>query len=177
MAELEIMNPIYHTILDQFKDLVQIDERANFYGIVVSRENLMSILTFAREKLKFDYLSSITAVDDFPEDRIEIIYHLFKSIGGPELECKVFLSRQNPIISSCVSLYPGAEFQEREVFDLFGVKFENHPDLRRILMWEGFEGHPLRKDWKEPQYEEETKPYKSRWPEGKGILTESQTIS
>jgi len=175
MADLVSKNPIYKTILDQYKDVVQVDERANFFGIVVGRENLLSVLAFAHKNLQFDYLSSITAVDDFPEDRIEIIYHLFKSVGGPELELKVFVDRQQPTISSCVSLYPGAEFQEREVFDLFGVKFENHPDLRRILMWEGFEGHPLRKDWKEPQYEEEIKPYKSRWPEGKGILTESRT--
>jgi NADH-quinone oxidoreductase subunit C/D len=65
-----------------------------------------------------------------------------------------------------VSIWQGAEFQEREAWDLLGIRFEGHPDLRRILMWEGFEGHPLRKDWKEPYYEEEIKPYKSRWPEG-----------
>ena len=63
-------------------------------------------------------------------------------------------------------IYPGAEFQEREAWDLLGIRFEGHPDLRRILMWEGFDGHPLRKDWKEPYFEEEVKPFKTRWPEG-----------
>jgi NADH-quinone oxidoreductase subunit D/NADH-quinone oxidoreductase subunit C/D len=70
------------------------------------------------------------------------------------------------VIASLTSIYPGAEFQEREAWDLLGIRFSGHPDLRRILLWEGFAGHPLRKDWKEPYFEEEVKPYKSRWPEG-----------
>jgi len=74
--------------------------------------------------------------------------------------------RDNAVVPSLVSLYPGAEFQEREAWDLLGIRYEGHPDLRRILMWEGFAGHPLRKDWREPYYEEDGKPFKSRWPDG-----------
>jgi NADH-quinone oxidoreductase subunit D/NADH-quinone oxidoreductase subunit C/D len=70
-------------------------------------------------------------------------------------------------VPSLVSVYPGADFQEREAWDLLGIRFEGHPNLKRILMWEGFHGHPLRKDWQEPFFEEEAKPFKSRWPEGK----------
>jgi NADH-quinone oxidoreductase subunit D/NADH-quinone oxidoreductase subunit C/D len=66
------------------------------------------------------------------------------------------------------------DFQEREAWDLMGIKFVGHPDLRRILMWEGYEGHPLRKDWKEPFFEEENKPFKSRWPDGQFFLAEEK---
>ena len=68
---------------------------------------------------------------------------------------------------SLVSSLPGADFQEREAWDLLGISFDGHPNLKRILLWEGFDGHPLRKDWKEPFYEEDVKPFKSRWPEGR----------
>jgi NADH:ubiquinone oxidoreductase subunit D len=65
-----------------------------------------------------------------------------------------------------VNIYPGADFQEREAWDLLGIRFDGHPNLKRILMWEGFEGYPLRKDYQESYFEEDTKPYKNRWPEG-----------
>ncbi|MBI3362150.1 MAG: NADH-quinone oxidoreductase subunit D [Chloroflexi bacterium] len=65
-----------------------------------------------------------------------------------------------------VSVYPGADFQEREAWDLLGIRFAGHPYLKRILMWEGFAGHPLRKDWREPYYEEDHKPFDTRWPGG-----------
>jgi NADH:ubiquinone oxidoreductase subunit D/NADH:ubiquinone oxidoreductase subunit C len=175
MVDAAALHPLYQKLLKQFNANVQVEERANFFGLIVEVTALTGVLQHAKEKLEFDYLSSITAADDFPEDRLEIIYHLYRSVGGPELELKVFVARTDPHVPSAVPLYPGAEFQEREVYDLFGVTFDGHPDLRRILMWDGFDGHPLRKDWKEPQYEDEVKPFKSRWPEGKGLLTESRT--
>jgi NADH:ubiquinone oxidoreductase subunit D len=73
-----------------------------------------------------------------------------------------------------VPVYPGANFQEREAYDLLGIVFEGHPNLKRILMWEGFDGYPLRKDWREPFYEEDGKPFKSRWPEGKVYRAEDR---
>jgi hypothetical protein len=78
----------------------------------------------------------------------------------------VQVGREDPVRPSLVSVYPGADFQEREIFDMYGVRFEGHPNLRRILMWDGFAGHPLRKDWREAYYEEENKPFDSRWPTG-----------
>jgi NADH:ubiquinone oxidoreductase subunit D/NADH:ubiquinone oxidoreductase subunit C len=175
MVDVSTLHPVYQELLKQFGARVQVEERAGFFGIVADVDSLINVLQYAKEKLEFDYLSSVTAADDFPEDRLEIIYHVYRSVGGPELELKVFVARADPHAPSAVTLYPGAEFQEREVFDLFGVTFDGHPDLRRILMWDGFEGYPLRKDWKEPQYEDEVKPFKTRWPEGKGLLTELQT--
>ena len=97
---------------------------------------------------------------------MEVVYNLFRSTGGSGLSLKVQTSRENAVVPSLVPVYPGADLQERETWDLLGIRFEGHPDLRRVLMWEGFNGHPLRKDWQEAYFEEEGKPFKSRWPEG-----------
>ncbi len=149
-----------------FPDIVSRDERPNYEGYLVKPEHLASTMLKLRDDLGYDYLSSVTGVDYLPENKMEVVYHLRKSTGGAPLVIKAQLDRDNPVISSLVPIYPGAEFQEREAWDLLGIKFEGHPDLRRILMWEGFSGHPLRKDWKEPYFEEEGKPFKSRWPAG-----------
>ena len=84
-------------------------------------------------------------------------------------------ARTTEIVPSATSVYPGANLQEREVYDLFGIKFAGHPNLRRILLWEGFHGHPMRKDWKEAYFEEETKPFKSRHPGGHYVWARRQT--
>jgi NADH/F420H2 dehydrogenase subunit C len=99
------------------------------------------------ERFRLDYLANLTAVD-YPPERIEMVYHLYSMAHkhGP-LALKVKLPREAPMVASVTPVWRGAEFQEREVFDLFGVRFEGHPDLRRILLWDGFEGHPMRKDY------------------------------
>ncbi len=149
-----------------FPEILIQDGRPGCEGYIVKSEHLSSFMQRLRDDLGYDYLSSVTGVDYFPEGFMEVVYHIRKSIGGNPLVIKAQMDRENPVIASLVPIYPGAEFQEREAWDLFGIKFEGHPDLRRILMWEGFSGHPLRKDWKEGYYEEEFKPYKSRWPVG-----------
>jgi NADH:ubiquinone oxidoreductase subunit D len=87
---------------------------------------------------------------------------------------KVQAPRENPVVPSLVDIYPGADFQEREAWDLLGIRFEGHPNLKRILMWEGFQGHPLRKDWKEAYFEQDTKPFDNRWPDGDVYRIEEQ---
>lgn len=172
MTEQPVTDPIYNELITEFPQGVELETRAGFTGVVVTAASLIDIFSFLKDKKGYDYLSSVTAVDDFPEDKLEIIYHVFKTTGGGIIELKVFTQRDNPVIPSLTPMYPGADFQEREVWDLFGIKFSGHPDLRRLLLWEGFAGHPLRKDWKEPFYEEDTKPFKTRWPEGKGARSE-----
>ena len=100
------------------------------------------------ESYRMDYLADLTAVDYPTEQRIDMVYHLYSmaSKHGP-LTLKVTLPRATPNVASVTPIWRGAEFQEREAYDLFGVIFEGHPDLRRILMWDGFEGHPMRKDY------------------------------
>jgi NADH-quinone oxidoreductase subunit D/NADH-quinone oxidoreductase subunit C/D len=142
------------------------DERPGHEGVIVPADKLIEFAAALKDELGFDYLSSVTGVDNLPEDLMEVVYHVYNSNGGPALNFKVQIPRSDPSLSSLVALYPGADFQEREAWDLLGIRFKGHPNLRRILLWEGFEGHPLRKDWREPYYEEEGKPFKNRWPEG-----------
>ncbi len=133
-----------------------------------TKDNLVEVATAIRDEFGFDLLTAVTGVDYFPENKMEVVYHAYKTTGGPGLVFRVQVPRVDPIeVPSLIDVWPGADLQEREAWDLFGIKFTGHPDLRRILMWEGYEGHPLRKDWKEPFYEEDFKPFKSRWPDGK----------
>ncbi len=154
--------------LDQrFPGGVVRDERNGYSGWLVDPGILPDVAQTLRDEEHFDYLSSVTGVDYLPEEKFEAVYHLFRTSGGPAEVLKSRVPRNNPVLPSLTAIYPGAEFQEREIWDLFGIRFEGHPDLRRILLWEGFAGHPLRKDWKEPLFEDDAKPFAARWPEGR----------
>jgi NADH-quinone oxidoreductase subunit D/NADH-quinone oxidoreductase subunit C/D len=153
---MTLQTPALENTLDgRFPEAVARDERKGYEGYLVKPENLLEVATFIRDEMGYDYLSSVTAVDYLPEGKMEVVYHTFRSTGGPALVFKTQTARENSAVPSLVPIYPGAEFQEREAWDLFGIRFEGHPDLRRILLWEGFDGHPMRKDWREPFYEEE----------------------
>ena len=96
----------------------------------------------------FNYLSDITAVDWFPsQPRFEVVYHLFSIPKRERVRLKVKLTGEMPALDSVTPIWPGANYFEREVFDLFGVRFNGHPYLRRLLMPENWEGYPLRKDY------------------------------
>ena len=155
-------------ILARFPDMAVADERDSYEGYIVKAENLVAFATALRDEMGYDYLSSVTGVDYLSDDEsfLEVVYHVFRSTGGRALAYKVQCPRDNAVVPSLVDVYPGADFQEREAWDLLGIRFEGHPSLKRILMWEGFEGHPLRKDYKEAYYEEDGKPFGSRWPGG-----------
>ncbi|MBI2328627.1 MAG: NADH-quinone oxidoreductase subunit C [Chloroflexi bacterium] len=115
---------------------------------VINSESLLAVVAFLKETagLDFDYLSSITAVDYY--DYFELVYLLTSMRHNHSLVVKTrCYGRENPTVSSLVSLYQGADFQEREIYDLMGIRFEGHSNLKRIVLWEGFEGHPLRKDY------------------------------
>jgi len=150
----------------RFPEGVTPDDRAGYDGYLVEADKLIEFATALKDEFGYDFLSSVTGVDYLPDEKMEVVYHMYKSTGGGALVFKVQVPRQNPVVPSLYDVFIGADFQEREAWDLLGIKFEGHPDLRRILMWEGFEGHPLRKDWKEAYYENDTKPYNIRWPDG-----------
>jgi NADH:ubiquinone oxidoreductase subunit D/NADH:ubiquinone oxidoreductase subunit C len=163
----------------RFPEAVSLDERKGFEGYLVSAESLRDVTLALRDEMGYDFLSSLTAVDyltdkEDEESFFEVVYHVYKSTGGTALVFKVQVPRENPVVPSITDIYPGADFQEREAWDLMGIKFDDHPDLRRILMWDGFEGHPLRKDWQEVYFEDEVKPFKNRWPGGQVYRIEDQ---
>lgn len=162
-------------ILTRFPDYVTADDRKGYAGYIVQSDHLIEVATALRDEFGYDYLTSVTGVDYLPDGFMEVVYHLFRSTGGPGLVIKTRTPREVSTVPSLYSVYPGVDFQEREAWDLLGIRFEGHPDLRRILMWEGFNGHPLRKDWREPFFEEENKPFKSRWPDGHVYRIEDKT--
>jgi NADH-quinone oxidoreductase subunit C len=99
-------------------------------------------------QLKYNALSDLTCVDWYPsEPRFEVVYHLLSIPRRARVRLKVKLAGDDPRLQSVTSVWPSANFFEREVFDLFGLHFEDHPYLRRLLMPENWEGHPLRKDY------------------------------
>ena len=99
-------------------------------------------------ELSFDFLTDITAVDRYPgEPRFEVVYHLRSMKTRERLRLKAPLPGDDPRLDSLVGLWPGADMLEREVYDLFGIRFTGHPNLRRLLMPDDWEGHPLRKDY------------------------------
>ena len=149
-----------------FPDSTTKDERAGYEGYIVDADSLLKVAKYIRDEAGYDYLSSVTAVDYEPDGFFEVVYHLYKTTGGSGLVIKARTPREDATVPSLFQLYPGADFQEREAWDLMGINFEGHPDLRRILLWEGFAGHPLRKDWQEAYFEDDNKPFKSRWPDG-----------
>jgi NADH-quinone oxidoreductase subunit C/D len=174
---IEAQNPAAETQLEpkaaadwlvqQYPDVVQKDTRDGYEGVIIQPNRLAEVALAIRDHLGFDYLSNAAGVDYLGiSDHLEMVYHVYRTSGGPGLTFKAQTERDRAEIPSVIQVWPGADFQEREAWDMFGIHFPGHPNLRRILMWEGFDGHPLRKDWKEPYYEEEHKPFESRWPKG-----------
>ena len=150
--------------------------------LVVAREKLIEFSTYLRDKAGYDYLSNVTGVDYLgykgrtEADRFEVVYHVFstKQGGGP-VTMHVRAPASDPSVPSVISVWPGTDLQEREIWDLYGIRFPGHPNLRRILLWEGFDGHPMRKDWKEAYFEDDKKPFKSRHPDGHHTWAETRT--
>jgi len=101
-------------LLEKFPQYVKTDERTGYDGYVVSSDHLIDVTRTIRDELGYDYLSSITGVDYLPNGLMEVVYHFFKSSGGPALSIKSQVDRNNAVVPSLVSLYPGADFQERE---------------------------------------------------------------
>ena len=134
------------------------DERAvaeisQFRGeltIVLPPERLLRAAEYlqAEPGLQFDLLSDISAVDRFPiEPRFEVNYHLVSIPLRQTLRLRIWISGQDPVLATITPVWPTANWHEREIYDLFGIRFEGHPDLHRILMPDDWEGHPLRKDY------------------------------
>jgi NADH-quinone oxidoreductase subunit C len=117
---------------------------------VVKRVDVLEICRFLKEdtELSYNFLMDLTATDYLgKEPRFEVVYHLYSLKHNMRVRIKVPLSESDPTIDSVSSLWASANWAERECWDLFGIRFNEHPDLRRILLYEQFQGHPLRKDY------------------------------
>tara|TARA_B100000686_G_scaffold347074_1_gene434996 strand:- start:2407 stop:2889 length:483 start_codon:yes stop_codon:yes gene_type:complete len=119
--------------------------------LTVKRDRMLDLFEFLRDdpRLLMNFLMDVTAVDYMrkKEIRFEVVYHLYSQKFNHRVRIKIPVTENDCVVESLVSLWMGANWFEREVWDLYGIKFRNHPNLRRILLYEGFKGHPLRKDY------------------------------
>jgi NADH-quinone oxidoreductase subunit C len=114
----------------------------------ISAHDLREIAKFCRDELSFDYLLDITSIDNFGEEpRFEIVFHLYSMPHALHLRLKLKLSEEVGALDTVSDIWPTADWHEREIYDMMGIKFNGHPDLRRILMWDGYPFFPLRKDF------------------------------
>ena len=121
---------------------------SNEDSLLVKSESLFDIISFLKTspEFEFNFLNSIAAVDYF--NYFELVYHLTSIEHNHSFVVKTRCDgRENLSLPSIVSLYEGANAQEREIYDLMGISFEGHPNMKRIFLWDGFQGHPLRKDY------------------------------
>ena len=131
------------------------DERihatAEFRGettLTIAPSDLREISKFCREELSLDYLLDITSIDNFGEEpRFEIVYHLYSMPHAVNLRLKLKVSEDVGAVDTVSDIWPTANWHEREIYDMMGIKFDGHPDLRRILMWDGYPFFPLLKDF------------------------------
>ena len=154
------MPDLHEKLKQRFPDAVT--ETHAFGGdetAVVRRESLLEIARFLKEDPEFDMnvLMDLTAVDGLGmkwNPRFEVVYHFYSLAKNHWLRVKARVDEKDPVVSSLTPLWPIADWFEREVWDMFGIRFEGHPNLKRILMYEEFTGHPLRRDY----------PYSKRQP-------------
>ena len=144
-------NAVLKRLIAECGDAVQ-EPHARFGDATarVDRDRIEDVLAFLRDdpELEFEMLTDLTAVDYLGEQpRFEVVYHLYSVAHNHRVRVKARVPEDEPTIASAVSLYASANWMEREVFDLYGIHFDGHPDLRRILLYDQFEGHPLRKDY------------------------------
>ncbi len=123
--------------------------------VIVNRDSIVGVCEFLRSQSQFDMLADLCGADRGPEDdpRFEVNYHLFSTIHYQRLRLKVLLSEDDARVRTVTSIWKTADWHERETFDLLGIKFDGHPDLRRILLPSDFDGHALRKDYPLRGYE------------------------
>ncbi|HEY4388065.1 MAG TPA: NADH-quinone oxidoreductase subunit C [Ktedonobacteraceae bacterium] len=127
------------------KDIQPRTQKGDYLGLEVASENLVAVCRFLRDQLSFDLLSCISGVDML--DHLETVYHLRSTTRGQLLQLKVRIANENPEVDSVVSVWPTANWLERETYDMYGIRFAGHPDLRRMLLDDDFEGYPLLKSF------------------------------
>ena len=165
------MGKLVDTIRERFADkIVDAHDRLGDETVVVARDHALEVYRFLRDdpEMAFDFLIDLTAVDYFGKTpRFEVVGHLFSLPKCHRLRVKVPVDEKDCRAPSLSSLWKSANWLEREVFDMFGIRFDGHPDLRRILMYPEFEGHALRKDYPHNRRQPiipERDPVENPWP-------------
>lgn len=140
---------VSESLVARFDD--SITGRGEFRGEVtlsLKPDAIHEVCEFCRDELAFDLLLDISSVDHFEnEPRYEIVYELYSLENHLSLRLKTIATEDDPTVRSVSDIWPAADWHEREIWDMMGIRFSGHPDLRRILMWEGYPYHPLRKDF------------------------------
>jgi len=137
---------IFDSLGQAFADKLQ--HRSEFRDEItyaIGESDLRDIAKLCRDELSFDYLLDITSIDNFGEEpRFEIVYHLYSMPHAAHLRLKLKVSEDVGSLDTVSDIWPTADWHEREIYDMMGIKFNGHPDLRRILMWDGYPFFPLR---------------------------------
>ncbi|HOP49477.1 MAG TPA: NADH-quinone oxidoreductase subunit C [Ignavibacteriales bacterium] len=165
---MKTINEFFEVLKNNFNDaVVELKEDIDSY-IVVKADSIDKIAEFIKTNndFKFDFCTCVSGVDDANGTKntdengnvvinggtMSVFYHFNRLVDDAKIIFRVYVERENPVVNSIAMIYRAADWHEREIFDLFGINFTNHPDLRRILMPYDWEGHPLRKDYKNPEF-------------------------
>ena len=130
--------------------VIEVHSQLNQDTVIIAQSGLLEVARLLRDdpQLEYNYLMDLTAVDYWKrKPRFEVVYHFLSLKNNFRIRVKVPVPEPDPKVDSLTSLWSAANWYEREVYDMFGIQFVGHPDLRRILMYPEFEGHPLRKDY------------------------------
>lgn len=148
-------NEVYEKLKKVFEDGIgelKTDVPVNpFFFVSADKINAVSLFLRDEESLQFDNLSCLSGMD-YDKDNLAVVYHLYSYVHHHKLVVKVVVPKSNPVVNTVSDVWAAADWHEREAYDLVGMTFEGHPDLRRILLPEDWEGHPLRKDYKVPEF-------------------------
>ena len=148
--------------------VVSAKEFARQVTVVVAREKVAEVARHLKEKEDFRYCVDVTAVDwKKREPRFDVVYHFYSFSKNDRIRVKCGAA-DGEEVPSIASVFLAADWSERETWDMFGIRFSGHPDLRRILTWEGFNGYPLRKDFPVEGIDTGAAVYPEEWPEGAG---------
>lgn len=143
MADTPAADQLHQRLAERFPDLTIPPHGA----LLLAPQQLLAVATALHDEFGYALLTNLSVTDWLADGQFEVVYHLVNIQGGAPVVLKVRVPRENPLVPSLTPSWPGADFQEREAFDLYGVQFEGHPELRRIYLWDEFTGFPMRRDF------------------------------
>ena len=145
MTSAELLASLEKTLGDKLQGKIEFRGETT---LLIAPADVRAVAKVCREELGFDYLLDITSIDNFgAEPRFEIVYELYSMGLGTHLRLKLAVSEEQGAVPTVSDIWPTANWHEREIYDMMGIKFADHPDLRRILMWDGYPYFPLRKEF------------------------------